>query len=156
MCQEFARDNRKTIAKSICYMYGLTVRDSFESAHNYIDESGMIRKGAISARASEDVIIPMNMRDGTILGIGKGNNDWNVSAPHGAGRIMGRKQAKRSLSMSEFTDTMSDVYSSCVVEETLDESPMAYKPMEEIVAAIGDTVTITKILKPIYNFKAIG
>ena len=113
-----------------------------------------MRKGAISAHAGERLIIPLNMRDGCILGTGKGNSDWNESAPHGAGRIMSRAEARKQLSLEDYTATMEGIYSSSVVEETLDEAPFAYKPSEEIVSKIEDTVDIEKILKPVYNFKS--
>ena len=121
--------------------------------HNYASD-GMIRKGAVSAKIGEKLIIPINMRDGSLICIGKGNNDWNDSAPHGAGRLMGRNEAKRTLSLTEFESTMSGVYSTTVNGSTLDESPEAYKSMDEIIANIGDTVTVEKIIRPIYNFKA--
>lgn len=112
------------------------------------------RKGAIAAYKGQRVLIPMNMRDGCIIGIGKGNEDWNFSAPHGAGRIMSRNAARENISMEEYKSSMKDIYSTCVNKSTIDESPMAYKPMEEIVENIKDTVEIERIIKPIYNFKA--
>lgn len=130
---------------------------SFHTVHNYIDfsTSGIIlRKGAVRANQGEQLIIPMNMRDGSLICVGKGNPDWNYSAPHGAGRLMSRKKAKESLSVNQFTKEMSHVYSSSVCEATLDEAPMAYKPMQAIIDAIQDTVEIKKIIRPIYNFKA--
>ena len=129
--------------------------ESYESIHNYINFSDrIIRKGAISAHKDEKVIIPLNMRDGVILGFGKGNEDWNYSAPHGAGRIMSRAKAKEKLSLEVFEDTMKGIYSTTVNASTLDESPDAYKPSEQIIEAIKDTVEIEKIIKPIYNYKA--
>lgn len=127
----------------------------FETIHNYISfEDNIVRKGAISARKGERVLIPMNMRDGCIIGIGKGNDDWNQSAPHGAGRIMSRIQAKKTFELDEFKNSMKGIYTTSVNENTIDESPMVYKPMQEIIDCIGDTVEIEKIIKPIYNFKA--
>ncbi len=114
----------------------------------------MLRKGAVAAYRGQLLIIPMNMRDGSLLCVGKGNPDWNYSAPHGAGRLMSRKKAKEAIPMSEFEKSMSEVYSTSVCESTLDEAPQAYKPMQSIIDAIGSTVTIKKIIKPIYNFKA--
>ena len=127
----------------------------FQSVHNYISfEDNIVRKGSISARKGERVLIPMNMRDGCIIGIGKGNDDWNQSAPHGAGRTMSRNMAKEKLSMEEYKNSMKNIYTTSVNEETIDEAPMVYKPMEEIIEYIKDTVDVVKIIKPIYNFKA--
>lgn len=155
IAQYFALVNRKAMIQVIVEQMGWRVIDSFTTIHNYIDMEHMIlRKGAISAQIDERVIIPMNMRDGSIIAIGKGNPDWNYSAPHGAGRLMSRRQAKKKLSMKEFKKEMSSVWSTSVVPGTLDESPMAYKPMEEILAQIKDTVTIERIIQPLYNFKA--
>lgn len=127
----------------------------FETIHNYISfEDNIIRKGAISAKKGEKVLIPMNMRDGCIIALGKGNDDWNCSAPHGAGRIMSRNKAKETLSIEEYKNSMKDIYSTSINEDTIDEAPMVYKPMQEIIDCIGDTVEILKIIKPIYNFKA--
>ena len=129
--------------------------DSFETIHNYIDTKNMIlRKGAVSAQKDERFIVPINMRDGSLLCTGKGNQDWNYSAPHGAGRLMSRKKAKETLSINDFNEQMKGIASSSVCESTIDESPMAYKPMDEILECIKDTVTVDKIIKPIYNFKA--
>lgn len=158
ICQEYAVINRWNIANIICVnLFNLSIHhfNHFETIHNYIDhKSNIVRKGAISAEAGEMLLIPINMRDGCILGIGKGNDDWNCSAPHGAGRLMSRTKAKEQLTLEEFQNAMSDVYSSTVSVETLDEAPMAYKPIESIVDNIKDTVEIIKILKPIFNFKA--
>lgn len=127
----------------------------FQTVHNYLDfEDNTIRKGAISANDGEKVIIPMNMRDGSLICIGRGNEDWNNSAPHGAGRIMSRSKAKEQLNMQEYRDTMKDVYTTSVTDSTIDEAPQAYKPMQEIINNIQDTVDIIKIIKPVYNFKA--
>ena len=129
--------------------------DVFQTIHNYIDhDTNIVRKGAISAKAGEKVLIPINMRDGCIIGIGKGNDDWNQSAPHGAGRIMSRSKAKEMVSLEEFQHSMDGIYTTSVSVSTLDESPMVYKPIDEIISNIKDTVDILKIIKPIYNFKA--
>ena len=129
--------------------------EQFTTIHNYIDmESMILRKGAISAQLGEKVLIPMNMRDGSLICIGKGNADWNYSAPHGAGRLMSRSEAKKSITLTEFEKAMKGVYSSTVNRSTLDEAPFAYKPMEEIMANIGETAEIVKTVKPLYNFKA--
>ena len=157
ICQEFASKNRELIATKIINKLGLYlfIEEHFETIHNYIDfKDNIVRKGAISAKKGEKVLIPMNMRDGCIIGIGKGNDDWNQSAPHGAGRTMSRNMARDVLNMEEFKETMNGIYTTSVNEGTIDESPMAYKPMEEIIDYIKDTVEITKIIKPIYNFKA--
>lgn len=157
LCQEFARINRRAIEEIICYYMAWRLnRDTpkFQTVHNYIDEDNIVRKGAISAKLGEKVLIPINMRDGCIIGLGKGNEDWNCSAPHGAGRIMSRRRAKEVVSMEEYKESMKGIYTTSVNEGTIDESPMAYKPIEEIVANIQDTVEILKIIKPIYNFKA--
>lgn len=154
LCQVFADINRIEIAGAILgtdpHYYG-----AFSTVHNYIDfESNIVRKGAISARAGKKVLIPLNMRDGCILGVGKGNPDWNYSAPHGAGRLMSRAEAKRTVSMEDFKNSMSGIYTTSVTESTIDESPFAYKAPEEIIERISDTVDIIEVLKPIYNFKA--
>lgn len=155
ICQKFAVENRKEIAFAIMSKMDLDYIDCFETIHNYISfEDNIVRKGAISAKKGEKVLIPMNMRDGCIIGIGKGNDDWNCSAPHGAGRLMSRSNAKRTLTMEDFQASMKDIYTTSVDETTLDEAPMAYKPMQEIIDNIKDTVEIIKIIKPIYNFKA--
>ncbi len=183
LCQEFAKDNRLCIAKQILCNYfqlpyyqgarsvrlrtepttstletqDICERDFryFETIHNYISfDDNIIRKGSISAKKGEKVLIPMNMRDGCIIAIGKGNKDWNCSAPHGAGRIMSRNIAKKQISIKEYQKSMENIYTSCVNEQTLDESPMVYKPMQEIIDNIKDTVDVIKVIKPIYNFKA--
>ena len=153
-CQYFAIMNRQEIANKIMQKMGWN-GVTFETVHNYIDlESNIVRKGAISAKKGEKLLIPLNMRDGCIIGLGKGNEDWNCSAPHGAGRIMSRSQAKESISMEEFEESMEGIYTTSVCQSTIDESPMAYKPAQEIVDKIGDTVEILKIIRPVYNFKA--
>lgn len=161
LCQRFAEWNRQTIAENIISVYGIAsgaklyTKDSFETIHNYIDfGSGIIRKGAISCSKGERVIIPMNMRDGSLICIGKGNEDWNYSAPHGAGRIMSRKQARETLRVEDFKQSMEGIYTTTVNENTIDEAPMVYKPMEEIVRNIEPTAAIDTIIRPIYNFKA--
>lgn len=127
----------------------------FETIHNYISfDDNIVRKGAIRANKGERVIIPINMRDGSIIAVGKGNEDWNNSAPHGAGRLMSRRKAKETFNLDEFKKSMADIYSTSVLEETIDEAPFAYKPMQEIIDNIQDTVEVEKIIKPIYNFKA--
>jgi tRNA-splicing ligase RtcB (3'-phosphate/5'-hydroxy nucleic acid ligase) len=155
IAQKYAELNRKAIAEVIIRKMDFDVASSFTTIHNYIDPNEMIlRKGAISAKKGEVVIIPINMRDGSIIATGKGNADWNQSAPHGAGRLMSRKQAKRSLSLEEFKKSMDGIYTTSLSMDTLDEAPVAYKPMEEIIENIQDTVEINRIIKPIYNFKA--
>lgn len=153
--QKWAKVNRFLIADIITTIMDWNIEDMFHTIHNYIDTSNLIlRKGAVSAQKGEKLIIPMNMRDGSLICIGKGNPDWNYSAPHGAGRLMSRTKAKETLSMEDFKKSMSDVYSTSVDESTLDESPMVYKPMEEIIECIKPTVDIVDIIKPVYNFKA--
>ena len=184
ICQEFAKDNRLCIAKQILCNYfqlpyyegyksvrlrektmltcGWCTQDMiekdfwyFETIHNYISfEDNIVRKGAISAKKGEMVLIPMNMRDGCIIGVGKGNDDWNQSAPHGAGRIMSRMKAKETFNLDEYKESMKDIYTTSVNEDTIDEAPFVYKPMQEIIDNISDTADIIKIIKPIYNFKA--
>ncbi len=155
ICQRFARRNREMIAETIMERAGLTGVDAFHTIHNYIDTDEMIlRKGAIAAHAGEKVLIPINMRDGSVLAIGKGNPEWNYSAPHGAGRVMSRTQAKNSLSMDEYKETMSGVYTTSVNEATLDEAPMAYKRLEDIIDVIKESVDVIDVMRPIYNFKA--
>lgn len=157
LCQEFARINRRTIDEIICYhMCWQSNRETikFHTIHNYIDDDNIVRKGAISAKLGEVLLIPINMRDGCIIGRGKGNTDWNNSAPHGAGRIMSRSKAKETVSLEDYEKSMEGIYTTSVNRSTIDESPMAYKPIEEIVANIQDTVEIIRIIKPVYNFKA--
>ena len=155
ICQEYASLNRKYIALEILNKYGIIAMNKFETIHNYICfEDNIVRKGAIRANKGERIIIPINMRDGSIIAIGKGNEDWNNSAPHGAGRIMSRMKAKETFKLEEFKKSMEGIYTTSVVEETIDEAPFVYKPMQEIIDNIKDTVEIEKIIKPIYNFKA--
>ena len=154
-CQYFAIMNRREISNKIIRGMGWNVLESFETIHNYIDmRSNIVRKGAISAKKGERVLIPVNMRDGCIIGIGKGNEDWNCSAPHGAGRIMSRMQARENLKLEDYQQTLSGIYTTSVSTDTIDEAPQAYKPMQEIIDCIGDTVEIERIIKPVYNFKA--
>ena len=178
ICQEFAKMNRIHIATIILNnIFGdkaytlvnikeLDIEKAkkanvslsipyFETVHNYISfDDNIVRKGAISAKNGEKILIPINMRDGCLVAIGKGNEEWNCSAPHGAGRIMSRAKAKETFTLDEYKETMKDIYSTSVVEETLDEAPMVYKPMQEIIDNTQDTVEIIDIIKPIYNFKA--
>ena len=155
ICQEFAIENRSRIVWEIVNGMGWSVNNIFESVHNYLDlKNNIIRKGAISARKKERLIIPINMRDGSIIGIGKGNKDWNMSAPHGAGRIMSRMKARGTLGIEDYKKSMDGIYTTSVCEATIDEAPMAYKPIDEIIKNIEPTVTIEKIIKPVYNFKA--
>ncbi|MEK4698211.1 RtcB family protein [Solibacillus sp. FSL R7-0668] len=155
LAQRFAHENRLQIAKTIAEQMKWAYASQFDSVHNYIDTDAMIlRKGAVRAAKGEQLVIPMNMRDGSFICIGKGNAEWNESAPHGAGRIYSRTAAMKNLSMDDFKETMSGIWTTSVSEETLDEAPMAYKPMQEIIEQIGETVTIQKHIKPVYNFKA--
>jgi len=153
--QKFAMLNRQAMMDEIIKGMHLHVEEQFTTIHNYIDTDKMIlRKGAVSAEAGERLLIPINMRDGSLLCTGKGSAEWNFSAPHGAGRLMSRSEAKQSFTVSEFKKQMKGIYTSTVSASTLDECPMAYKPIEDIVNNIGDTVTVNEIIKPIYNFKA--
>ena len=158
--QRFAKNNRMAISNRITQHllkkgYKLDIRDVCDTIHNYIDHDAMIlRKGAVSAQKGETLIIPLNMRDGSLLCVGRGNSDWNYSAPHGAGRILSRSKAKDILSVTEFETQMDGIYTTCVGQGTLDESPMAYKDMQSIINNIGDTVDIIEVIKPIYNFKS--
>lgn len=153
--QKFAELNRKAMMDEILKGMKLTAEERFTTVHNYIDTENMIlRKGAVSARAGEKLLIPINMRDGSLICIGKGNPDWNYSAPHGAGRLMSRSTAKESFTVSEFKKQMKGIYSTSISAGTLDECPMAYKNMDDIVGNIGGTAEITDIIKPVYNFKA--
>ncbi len=153
LCQQYANLNRKTMGEFINHHFGVGGK-VFQTIHNFIGEDNIIRKGAVSAKNGERLIIPLNMRDGALICVGKGNPDWNYSAPHGAGRILGRRDAMRRLNLEDFRKTMKDVFSTTIGRDTLDEAPMAYKPTEEIVDAIGNTVEIESHLIPTYNFKA--
>lgn len=161
ICQRWAQINRKLIVNLIMdFIVGKGVVSfeehfqSFESVHNYIGDDNIIRKGAISARLGERCIIPLNMRDGSLICIGKGNEDWNYSAPHGAGRMMSRTEAFNKISLSDFRDSMSGIYSETITEKTKDESPMVYKPKDEIIQNIFDSVDIETVIRPVFNFKA--
>lgn len=155
ICQEFALLNREKMAEIILKECGLTGTDGFHTIHNYIDTKEMIlRKGSIAAHKGEKVLIPINMRDGSVLAVGKGNPEWNYSAPHGAGRIMSRSKAKSTLSMEEYQEKMKGIYTTSVTTATIDEAPMAYKSLEDIIDVIRDSVDIIEIMKPIYNFKS--
>ena len=155
ICQQFAKRNREKMAEILLEKTGLCAVDSFQTIHNYIDVDEMIlRKGSVSAKAGEKLLIPINMRDGSLVCIGKGNPEWNCSAPHGAGRLMSRSAAFERLTMEEYEEQMQGIYTTCVNSATLDESPMAYKNMDEIVANIQPTAEIVAHIKPIYNFKA--
>lgn len=155
ICQDYAKTNRSCILRSIAEFLGEDF-DSLELidvAHNYIDKGGMVRKGAIAARMGEVVLIPLNMQDGLIVGRGLGNEDWNCSAPHGAGRALSRRKAKEVLRVKDFKNEMKDVYTTSVCQFTIDEAPGAYKPSENVLKFIDQTVDVVEILKPIYNFK---
>ena len=155
ICQEFAKRNREKMAEILLQLTGLTAIETFQTIHNYIDVDEKIhRKGSVSAKAGEKLLIPINMRDGSLICIGKGNAEWNYSAPHGAGRLMSRSAAFERLTMEEYQAQMAGIYTTCVNTATLDESPMAYKNMDEIVANIEPTAEIIAHIKPIYNFKA--
>lgn len=155
ICQQFALRNREKIAEILLERTGLVGTNGFHTIHNYIDtEEKILRKGAIAAHKGEKVLVPINMRDGSVLAVGRGNPDWNYSAPHGAGRIMSRTKAKAELDMDEYRKTMEGVYTTSVNMGTLDEAPMAYKSLEDIIDVVRDSVDIIDIMKPIYNFKA--
>ena len=155
ICQSFARKNREKIAELLLEKTGLVAGEEFHTIHNYIDTEEMIlRKGAIAAHAGEKVLIPINMRDGSVLATGKGNPEWNYSAPHGAGRIMSRKEAKNILTLEEYQETMKGIYTTSISRKTLDEAPMAYKALEDIIDSINESVNIIEVLKPVYNYKA--
>ncbi len=155
ICQAFAKRSREKMAEILMEKTGLAGGEAFHTIHNYIDTDEMIlRKGSIAAHKGEKVLIPINMRDGSVIAIGKGNPEWNYSAPHGAGRLMSRTAAKNNLSMEEYKETMKGIYTSSVCEATLDEAPMAYKSLDDIIDVIRESVDIVDVMKPIYNFKA--
>lgn len=157
ICQKFACRNREKIAEIILERTGMRSVDTFHTIHNYIDTRKMIlRKGAISAYAGEKVLIPINMKDGSIIAVGKGNPEWNYSAPHGAGRVMSRVMAKNTLSLEAYKDSMEGIYTTSVNEGTIDEAPMAYKSLNDIMDAVQDAVDIVTVIRPVYNFKASG
>lgn len=159
ICQRFATLNREMTANAILSnLFGteLCEYEHFETIHNYIDiENNLVRKGAVSAQKGEMLLIPINMRDGSLICVGKGNTDWNCSAPHGAGRLLSRSGARDSLSMEQYKEEMAGIFTTCVTESTIDESPMAYKNKDEIVSQIEPTADIVAQIKPVYNFKAI-
>jgi RNA-splicing ligase RtcB len=155
ICQAFARRNREKMAEIIFERTGLTGGEAFHTIHNYIDTDEMIlRKGAIAAHDGEKVLIPINMRDGSVLATGKGNPEWNYSAPHGAGRVMSRTKGFHELSMDEYKETMNGIYTTSINEQTLDEAPMAYKRLDDIIDLVKESVDVIDVMKPIYNFKA--
>lgn len=155
ICQQFARRNREKMAEILLEKTGLTGYEAFQTIHNYIDvDERILRKGSVSAKQGEKLLIPINMRDGSLLCVGKGNQEWNCSAPHGAGRLLSRSAAFEKLTMEEYQAQMAGIYTTCVNSSTLDESPMAYKSMDEIIENIEPTAEILAHIKPIYNFKA--
>ena len=155
ICQCFAKRNREKMAEIILERTGMTGTDAFHTIHNYIDTDEMIlRKGAIAAHRGEKVLIPINMRDGSVLAVGRGNPEWNYSAPHGAGRLMSRRAARENLDLAEYKKTMEGIYTTSVNEKTLDEAPMAYKSLEDIIDVIRESVDVIDVMKPVYNFKA--
>lgn len=155
LCQQFAKRSRERMAEIILDRTGMKNYGAFHTIHNYIDvEEKILRKGSISAKKGEKVLIPINMRDGSVLAVGKGNPNWNYSAPHGAGRLMSRTKARATLSLKEYKKQMKGIYTTCVNQDTLDEAPMVYKSLEDIIDVIKSSVNIIEILKPIFNFKA--
>ena len=158
ICQEYAEINREVMANIILNkLLKKSIDDftCFHTTHNYINfRDNIIRKGSISSYEGEKLLIPINMRDGSILAIGKGNEDWNYSAPHGAGRLMSRSEAKSKLNINEFENSMKDIWTTSVCEETIDEAPMAYKSIDDILKFVGETVEIIDVIKPIYNYKS--
>ena len=155
LCQRFARRSREKMPEIILERTGLEAKSAFQTIHNYINVDEMIlRKGAIAAHEGELVLIPINMRDGSVLARGRGNAEWNFSAPHGAGRLMSRTKAREMLDLDAYRATMAGVYTTSVNERTIDEAPMAYKSLTDIIDVIRDSVDVIEILKPIYNFKA--
>ena len=155
LVQRYAMLNRKAMMDELVRGMGLTVEEEFTTVHNYIDTDAMIlRKGAVSAKKGEKLLIPVNMKDGSLICIGRGNEEWNCSAPHGAGRLMSRRAAKKRFTVREFQAQMKGVYTTSVGDETLDECPMAYKTMEDITENIGETAELICVIRPVYNFKA--
>ena len=155
ICQAFAKRSRELMAEILVDRAGLVAGEAFHTIHNYIDTEEMIlRKGSIAAHKGEKVLIPINMRDGSVIAIGKGNPEWNFSAPHGAGRLMSRTKAKETLSMEDYKKAMEGIYTTSVNEFTLDEAPMAYKSLEDIIDVIAESVDVVEVIKPVYNFKA--
>ena len=157
ICQAFARRSREKMAEIILERTGMTAVEAFHTIHNYIDTEEMIlRKGAIAAHAGEKVLIPINMRDGSVIAVGRGNPEWNYSAPHGAGRIMSRTKAKETIDMEAYRQSMAGIYTTSVNEDTIDEAPMVYKSLSDIIDVIRDSVDVLDVMKPVYNFKASG
>ena len=155
IAQQFATVNRQSMAEDILSHFGWEAIEQFDTIHNYIDlEHQILRKGAVSAKLGEKLIIPINMRDGSIIALGKGNDDWNCSAPHGAGRVLSRSAAKQVLNLADFEETMKDVYTTSVGKSTIDEAPMAYKTLDHILGNTAETIEVVEVIKPIYNFKA--
>ena len=154
IAQRWASLNRRKIGERICKAMGWTMENVFETIHNYLGDDNIIRKSAISAKKGERVLIPLNMRDGSIIGIGKGNDDWNNSAPHGAGRLMSRAKARESIDLAAYEKSMEGIFTTSVSKDTIDEAPFAYKPSKKIVEQIADTVDVVEVIKPVYNFKA--
>lgn len=155
ICQSFARRNRELMAEVICDHLGLSIRDAWHTIHNYVDTEEMVlRKGAIAAHEGERVLIPLNMRDGSIVAIGRGNMEWNWSAPHGAGRALSRRVARERLSLETYKEEMAGIFSTSISEATLDEAPDAYKPIDAILGDVGDTVDVLEVMHPVYNLKA--
>ena len=154
IAQRWASLNRRKIGERICKAMGWTMENVFETIHNYLGDDNIIRKSAISAKKGERVLIPLNMRDGSIIGVGKGNEDWNNSAPHGAGRLMSRAKARESIDLEAYEKSMEGIFTTSVSKDTIDEAPFAYKPSNKIVEQIADTVDVVEVIKPVYNFKA--
>ena len=154
IAQRWAFLNRRKIGERICKAMGWTMENVFETIHNYLGDDNIIRKSAISAKKGECVLIPLNMRDGSIIGVGKGNEDWNNSAPHGAGRLMSRAKARESIDLAAYEKSMEGIFTTSVSKDTIDEAPFAYKPSKKIVEQIADTVDVVEVIKPVYNFKA--
>lgn len=154
ICQEFAKRSREKMAEIFLERTGMTAVESFHTIHNYIDTKEMILRKAIAAHAGEKILIPINMRDGSVIALGKGNPNWNYSAPHGAGRIMSRAQAKKKVDLDEYRASMEGIYTTSVNEKTLDEAPMVYKSLEDIIDVIQESVDIIEVMKPVYNFKS--
>ena len=155
ICQRFAKRSRERMAEIILERTGMTAKEQFHTIHNYIDVDEMIlRKGSIAAHKGEKVLIPINMRDGSIIAMGKGNPEWNYSAPHGAGRVMSRTTAKQTVNMDEYREAMKGIYTTSVNENTIDEAPMVYKSLDDIIDVINESVDIIEVIKPVFNFKA--
>ena len=154
IAQRWASLNRRKIGERICKAMGWTMENVFETIHNYLGDDNIIRKSAISAKKGERVLIPLNMRDGSIIGVGNGNEDWNNSAPHGAGRLMSRAKARESIDLAAYEKSMEGIFTTSVSKDTIDEAPFAYKSSKKIIEQIADTVDVVEVIKPVYNFKA--